>query len=321
MIPPPGERGAALLTVLLLVAVMATVAATALDRVALATHLSANAAVAAQGRQWLAMAEQLAATRVEDLLAADRTQTLAGPWLNQPRTIALPDGGLIRARVRDGGNCFNLNSLATRTPSGALAADPRAVTQFTSLMMLLGLDPGIAGRVAASATDWIDSDSVAQPGGGEDVGGRLSANSRMADASELKAVGGVTAQTYLALAPFVCALPDSEPTTLNVNTLLPEQAPLLAMLAPQQIGLDRARAQLSGRPAAGFGSVVNFWATGAFADLDPPAEAATQVKVRSSWFLLQAEVIGGGLELGTRSLIDARNDQARVVGRAYGSSW
>ena len=48
MIPPRHERGAALLTVLMLVAVIATVSAGVLDRLTVATRLAGNAGVAAQ---------------------------------------------------------------------------------------------------------------------------------------------------------------------------------------------------------------------------------------------------------------------------------
>ncbi|WP_294174037.1 type II secretion system minor pseudopilin GspK [uncultured Sphingomonas sp.] len=322
MIVPASERGAALLTVLLLVAVMATVAATALDRIAIATRLTGNAATVAQGHQWLAMAEQLTATRMEDLLAADRGKTVAGSWLGTPRTIALPDGGRIRARVRDAGNCFNLNGLVTRAQDGSLVANQLVVAQFTGLMGQLGIDSGRAAGIAQAAADWIDSDFMPQPQGAEDSayagGGRQAANAAMADVSELRAVVGVTNEAYVALRPWICALPVHEPSSLNVNTLLPEQALLLAMLAPQQIGVAQARAQLAGRPVEGFSSTVDFWKSGAFADLTVPPEAASQVKLRSAWFLLEAEVGGRGLQLGQTSLIDAREKRARVVRRAYG---
>jgi general secretion pathway protein K len=75
MTPRYQERGAALLTVLMLVAVIATLAATSLDRLTVATRLTANANIAAQGRQWLGLAEQLAAVRLEDLAAADAART------------------------------------------------------------------------------------------------------------------------------------------------------------------------------------------------------------------------------------------------------
>ena len=97
MIAPANERGVALLSVLLLVAVMATVAATALDRIGIGTRLAANAATVGHGRAWLESAELLATTRIEDLLAADETKTLGAGWLGLERRIALPDGAVVRA--------------------------------------------------------------------------------------------------------------------------------------------------------------------------------------------------------------------------------
>ena len=49
-----GERGAALLAVLLLVAVMAVIAASALDRLMLATRIAGSAATVDQGRAYAA---------------------------------------------------------------------------------------------------------------------------------------------------------------------------------------------------------------------------------------------------------------------------
>ena len=68
---PPDERGAALLTVLLLVAVMAVIAATALDRLTLATRIAGSAATVDQGRAYSFAAEQIALRRVADLVGRD----------------------------------------------------------------------------------------------------------------------------------------------------------------------------------------------------------------------------------------------------------
>ena len=59
-IPPQSERGAALLTVLLLVAVMAVITATALDRLRLSTRLAVNGAAMAQARAYSLAAEGIA---------------------------------------------------------------------------------------------------------------------------------------------------------------------------------------------------------------------------------------------------------------------
>src|SRR3546814_7515548 len=87
----------------------------------------------------------------------------------------------------------------------------------------------------------------------------LPANGKMADVSELRAVRGVTPKIYARLRPWVCALPVTDPVKLNVNTLAPEQAPLVAMLLPGEITIAEARAVLAARPAGGYGSSVRFW--------------------------------------------------------------
>ncbi|HUE78647.1 MAG TPA: type II secretion system minor pseudopilin GspK [Sphingomicrobium sp.] len=302
MTVPPSQRGAALLTVLLLVAVMATMSATALDRIGVATRLAANVTTIAQARAWLGTAELLAAARIEDLLAADQAQTtLAGGWLGVERSIALPDGAIVRARVEDGGNCFNLNGLVERQPDGRLAERPRGREHFANLMTLLGIAPGEAERIASSAADYIDS-------------------GMMADASELRAVAGVTPRHYAILERWVCALPTDQPAAVNVNTLLVEQAPLLAMLAPEVVDVARARAQLSARPADGYGSVLQFWNAPALRGLEIPEAVAQQVQVRTSFFTLRAVVGAGDVEVQESALIDARATPARIIRRQWGEA-
>ncbi len=320
---PPHERGAALLTVLLLVAVMATVSATALDRLTLATRLTGNAAVAGQARQWLGMAEQLAAVRLEDALAAspDRT-TLAGGWLGTARTIALPDGGQVTARVTDAGNCFNLNSLASRNPEDrAFYPRPSAITQFSALMIAVGIDSARAGQIAASAADWIDSDTLPIPGGAEDSAyagsGRAPANGSMVHESELFGVAGMTPEAAALVRPWVCALPDHGLSPININTLAIEQAPLLAMLVPGQMTVEQARAALAARPAGGFDSVNAFWQSPVFRGMALPQESTAQVTLRSDWFRLEATVANAGVAVGQTALLRAKDGKVRLIRREW----
>jgi general secretion pathway protein K len=322
MSPRPEERGAALLTVLMLVALIATLAATVLDRLTVSTRLAANSGIAAQGRQWLAFAEQLAAVRLEDLAAADRTRTLAGPWLAARREVRLPDGGLLTAEVRDGGNCFNLNSMVRADPAGGLMVVPRTVQQFSALLGLLGSDKGEADGIAEAAADWIDSDDLPLGGGAEaaSYGGSSwrPSNALMADESELLAVRGMTPELYSLAEPFVCALPDPSPSAINPNTLLPEQAVLVAMLAPGAISVELARALIAARPAAGWDSSVAFWAPAVQSGVTLPEDAASQIKLKSRWFELLATVDQSGQQLSSTSLIDVTPPRARIVRRRYG---
>lgn len=322
MTPRPHERGAALLTVLMLVAVIATLAATSLDRLTVATRLAANAGIASQGREWLGLAEQLAAVRLQDLAAADPVRTLGGAWLGQVREIRLPDGGTLRAELRDGSNCFNLNGLARAQIDGTTVADPASVQQLSQLFLILGVDGTRAASIASAAADWVDSDRIPLPAGTEqaDAASRWPpANAPFADVSELGAVQGVTPDLLGVVSPFLCALPEAGSQAINPNTLLPEQAPLLVMLAPERLSLSAARALIAGRPLAGYESSVAFWqASGIPANTLPPA-AGEQIRLKTRWFELRAQVSNAGQSLSSSSLLDVRETGARIVRRRYGS--
>ncbi|SFP74384.1 type II secretion system minor pseudopilin GspK [Sphingomonas rubra] len=318
MRPADGERGAALLTVLLLVAVIAVMAGAMLEKLRLSTRMSANAAAGEQARAWAVAAEALAQIRIGDLLArAPNRVTLAGGWSGRPFGLPLTDGGVATARVTDGGNCFNLNGLVTEVAPGVYTAEPAQRVQFARLMRLVGVPALIAEQVAGAAADWIDSDDEQQVGGAEDSRytgqgtGYRTAGTLMADVSELRAVAGVTPEVFAQLRPWICTLPVAAPSPINVNTLLPEQAPLLAMMS-QTVSVDVARRQLAKRPPQGWGDAGTVWAGVAA----PPSSA--QLAVTSGWFRLAIDVTTPGAQLEERALIDATRLPVRLVSRQWG---
>lgn len=315
-----GERGAALLTVLLLVAIVAVMAATALERLRLSTRLTANAVALDQARGLALAAETLATGRITQLLrqSPDRV-TLAGGWSNQPYTLPLPGGAAV-LRVTDGGNCFNLNGLVTEL-DGKYVADPTAVAQMARLARLLNV-PGGEG-IAAAAADWIDSDDLALGTGAEDGAYQglatpyRTAGTLMVDPSELRAVAGVTSDAYAKLRPWLCTLPEAKRAMINVNTLTPEQAPLVAMLLPDTLSVQAAAAGLLRRPPNGFSDTQDFWKIFAASGITDPL-AEQQTGVVSTWFDVRIDVTVAGSELQERALVDATTLPARLVSRQWG---
>lgn len=323
---PSRERGAALLAVLLLVAVMGALAVAALERMRMATALAFNSAGLDQARAFAVGIESLLALRVDDLIALspERT-TLAGGWNGQMRRLPLPGGGIAEAVIRDGGNCFNLNSVVDGNLPTALTPRAVGVAQFAALMRLLEIPEGSAREIAEATGDWVDSDSNPARGGAEDQSyGRAvtpyrTGNTMMADVSELRAVAGMTPEIYERVRPWLCALPSTELSSININTLYPDQAPLLAMLAPEQIGLETARRVIAERPAAGWPSLVDFYRVPALASVLLPSDVQLQPQLRTRWFRLDLKVALPGAELMETALIDARIAPARVVSRRWGS--
>lgn len=323
---PDHERGAALLAVLLLVAVMGAIAAAAFDRLRLSTALAVNGAALDQARAYAVGLETLMAVRVDDLTGADPEVTpLEGDWNGAKRPIPLPGGGRAEAALGDGGNCFNLNSLVEGNAVEGYMPRPAAAFQFVGLMRTLGVADEAARRIADGATDWIDSDGNASAQGAEDAayaGGERPyrpANALFAERSELRAVAGVTGEVYERLRPFLCALPATDLSPINPNTLAPVQAPLLAMLAPGMVAPEQARGLIASRPQGGWRSAEDFWARAAQAGLPAAGDALGQVSLATRWFAVELAVEHGGAEVIETALIDARLRPARVVARRWGT--
>ena len=327
MNPPvrSSERGAALLAVLVLVVIMSAIAAGAFERLRLSTAMAMNGAALDQARGYALGVEDLLALRIDDLASEDAyVTTLAGDWNGTARRIPLPGEGLAVGTIRDGGNCFNLNSLVQGTAATALVQRPAGIEQFVGLMLVIGLPEPAARRIAAATADWIDSDSETGPQGAEDSaysGGEpayRTGNTLLADPSELRAVAGIAPEIYRQLRPFVCALPNSDMSPINVNTLLPRDAPLVAMFAPRQTNVERARGLIGARPPAGWRNTYDFWRSAQVAGLETNADPMSQLQLKTYWFTIDLSVVFQDAEIEEWALVDARLAPAKVVARRWG---
>jgi len=325
---PGREQGAALLAVLMLVGVMAAIAATMLERSRMSTRLVSNLLAREQAGALLLVAETLSLARL-DRLAKDSGRNAA--WQGQPILLPLPQaqtqpGGSASITPEDGGNCFNLNSLVAQAGPDALVSRPLGLAQFVSLMQLLDVPQPKARQIAAAAADWIDSDQQPQALGAEDsayaVRGHLTGGTLMAEASELRAILGVEPALYQRLRPFLCALPVATLSPLNLNSLRPADAPLLAMLLPETLGPPLVRLQvaqqvIAERPRGGWGSVADFANAPRLRDAPLAADALQQLAVRTTWFQLALEVRSGDMVLPATLLVDATQGPARVALRRW----
>lgn len=320
---PTDREGMALLTVLLLVAVMAAVATALLDDVRTSIRRGANVESVAQARWYALGAEALAKRQIVRLRRDNPSRIPIDPQWNG-RGLAFPiEAGEIRAVVRDGQACFNLNSVAEGYGAFLTRRD-RGVTQFIALARAAGVPDGQARTIAASLVDWVDADAAPQPGGAEDAvyasrspayrtGGVM-----LSEVSELRAVNGVTPEAYRALRPYVCALPTTDLSPINVNTLTPEQAPLLVMLTEGALSLSNARSVIAQRPRDGWSDAGAFWGLSAFRDFTTPPEVYDQVGVDTRYFDLTTEVAFAGARIVRSALLHA-GDDGRV--RTVAARW
>lgn len=317
------REGMALLTVLLLVAVMTVVAVLILDDIRFSVRRTTNVETQGQAQWYAAGAEALARRQIADLMAADPARTPVEPRWNG-RVLSFPiEDGSIQAVVTDGQACFNLNSLVLGQDED-LVANPEAQARFVALGAAAGLPRGRMTALAAALTDWMDGDADASPGGGEDARyAGLAAPYRtggvmLADVSEMRAVAGVDDALYRRLRPLVCALPVSGVSPINLNTLTAEQAPLLVMMTGSALGLNGAKAAIAARPPGGWATTDAFWDQPALRGVTADETMRGQASLLTRFFDLRVDVdYGDARAVRTALLYAAPDGGVRTVVRRW----
>ena len=306
MSPRGTQRGVAVLTAMLVVAIGTIIAVNLLWQGTLDLRRTESALAADQGLMFMQGAEAWAADILrQDLVDSPASDNLSEQWATQLPPLPV-DGGTIIGKLEDLQGRFNLNNLVK--PDGT--ENPLARQQFERLLMVLQIDPGLAGAVV----DWLDADNdIRFPTGGEDVtyAGAdppyRAADTMITSASELMAVNGFKREIYTTLAPYVTALPIG--TKLNVNTA---SAVVLASLS-EDIDISTAEGLVQQRNDA------------AFVDIDKTFEGLVDPKVLkeidgvSQHFLLTATVTLGTNQLTMRSILQRdASGVTRALFRSFG---
>ncbi|UXA70339.1 type II secretion system minor pseudopilin GspK [Xanthomonas prunicola] len=322
---PARQRGVALLTVLLLVAVMTLLMAAVLDDVRFGLRRSSNGEAMTQA-QWYALgSEAVARQRLQALAKRDPLRTtLDGGWNDQPMRFPL-DSGAVSVRVRDRGGCFNLNSVVVGAPEQWQRSDEGA-RQYRALLEVLGVASQQAQALTDALVDWLDSD--AQPGaqGAEDdrylqasVPLRTGAT-LLAGVSELRAIVGYTPQLIAQLQPYVCALPEGRLSPVNINTLRLEDAPVLVALTGGALALPAARRVIAARPAGGWRDIRMFLSQPALMQAELSNAVLEQFELRTHYFSLYSQVDHAGAQVMLEALLQQETaGRVRLVARQWGS--
>lgn len=211
-ISPSAQRGLALITAMLVVAIAATTAAyLSLDQ-QIWLRQAQNLSDRAQAEVVRAGALEWAITILaKDAKNSPQSDNLTEGWAQPLPPLAVEDGQ-VTGHIRDAQGLFNLNNLVRNG-----APSPSDTGAFRHLLQSLGL-PDHTDAVI----DWIDADNNTSAAGAEDIDylqAKISyraANQPMQSVEELRLVRGFTQEMVEKLRPWVTALPQS--TEINVNT-------------------------------------------------------------------------------------------------------
>lgn len=292
------QRGVAVVTAILVVAVAASAATWMLAQQSATLNQTALSASRAQadlfaqaGLDWARgiLAEDARSSAVDTL-----EEAWARPLAGLPVERAVVGGAIVDAQSR-----FNLNNV--------VANGRRSDADVLLLARLLGT-LGLDESLAAAVLDWVDGDAdLAGQGGAEDsyylslARPYRAANRPIAQVEELYLVRGFDAAAVAKLRPFVTALPAR--TAVNANSA---PAPLLEAILPE-LSRDEVAELVRSRRATPFKDRADFKARAAKA---PAASVDAHLDVKSAHFLVQVGVTQDDVQVALEALV-ARAEPGR----------
>jgi general secretion pathway protein K len=306
------ERGVALLTAIILVALATILAAGIAFRNGLTARRTASAFMFDQAVQYAAATEAMAAYVLREDRKDNQRDDYSESWARPygPVELFAGSGIWLEAQLDDAQGRFNINNLVNAEG----IARPEVIEQFKRLLAALELEPKWATLLA----DWIDAD--VEPNGfegGEDTlylaqsPAYRAPNAPVASVSELLALPGFGMERYTKLAPYLTALPPGTP--LNVCTAA--GIVIDALTEEQEYGLDEQRLSKT-RESGCFPTRADLQSK---VKPDHWATLQYQVSDKSEYFRLRSFVAIGTTEFALYSLLKREAAGVRPILRSYGT--
>jgi len=215
---PARSRGVALITAMLITAIIASLAAGLSWNNALDVRRTMVLLFHEQGMQVALGAESWIRNILRDDAIESTTDHLGELWASELPGLPVDNDsvqGAVTGNIQDLQGRFNVNNLIAQNGE----VDEDVLEQFRRLLRALDLDP----RLAGIAADWIDADQNASfPDGAEDpiytgfTPPYRAYNRQLTNVTELAALEGMDKASFDILLPHVTALPGRTP--INVNT-------------------------------------------------------------------------------------------------------
>ncbi|ENU26543.1 type II secretion system minor pseudopilin GspK [Acinetobacter modestus] len=308
------QRGVALLTILVMVALATILAATIAKR---QTNTAENTGYLMRQDQSLLYAKSAEAffseLLIQDSDNGSSIDHLQENWAKPMPPFPVEDGS-VSGKLLDESGKFNLNNLVKADGN---QVDDSARRWFEKLLQRVGLP----AELSQAVIDWQDTnDEVTGAMGAESSyyqgldPAYLTPNTKFHSIEELKLVRGFEGKNYDLIKPYVTALP--EQTKVNMNTA---PALLLASIDPK-VDVKAIEQQLKVKETelTHFNNVDDLWKLSAFSGIDEQSktDAASLLDSKSNYFTAQIEVMLSERKRQFTSLMMRKDKQVIVYSRS-----
>lgn len=320
------SRGAALVIVLFIVALAAVIAVEMSANLMVQVQRSTNIQGQQQAKWYAYAGEELAIKALmQNKKDNPNITTLSQAWAQQSENVYPVDNGTLEGKIIDLQACLNLNALAIKPDSNSTNKTNVAHKAFFALLENIEDLPSDESEeaMADSVFDWLDENSITYRSGAEEDEylsreyPYMSANNLFASVSELRLVKGFNPLVMEKVLPYVCVIPGSTLLSINVNTLMPEQALLLSAFI-DQLSLSGAQAVLAARPDEGFENKNDFFEL-------VQQEGGTNIdaiealfSINSDNFKLQTQAHFVDMRFSMTTVLQANNGTVTILARRFG---
>jgi general secretion pathway protein K len=308
------QRGIALITILVMVALATILAATIVKRQAATAERTAYLMRQNQSLMYAKSAENFFAELLsDDAKNASEVDHLQESWA-QPMPAFPVEDGQVSGVLQDESGKFNLNSLVTA--EGAVNENAKAWFE----LILKRAD--LPAQLSEAVIDWQDEDEIPSGAMGAESGyyqslpnAALPPNRKFHDVAELKLIRGFEENKYKLIAPYLTVTPLLD-SRVNINTasafLLASIDEQLDVNAVQQL-LDQRQAKLEY-----FAQVTDLWSLEPFAEVDADKRNLFNglLGVKSSHFKARVEVVLSERKRQFSSDLIRRDQQVYVAYRS-----
>lgn len=324
------QRGVALITVMLIVALCAVIASQMSARMQMQLQRSANMTFNQQAFWYAMAAEELTKRVLITAFEEDTEVTHLGQIWAKGETTYPVEQGEITGEITDLQSCLNLNALR-KPPDSSTTASSKELPARVALETLLinlqmdGVSQFEAESMVESLTDWLDeNDELTGSGGAEDndYASRefpyLAANNFLASVNELRVIANFTPAIINEIAPYVCIIPFSEQHMININTIDAQQPELLQALLDSTA--EEAEQVLGARGEEGFDTIDDFYNLPEIIKLKLSDSIKEQFVVDSEYFTLKASTSFNNSFFAMKSVMKVTNNKyidviSRTIGR------
>ena len=300
------ERGVILISVLLIVLVLSAIAMSIGNNFLLAFKRSIYQDLQSNSFELFKNIESISLKRIEEKNRfGSQALTKDDPLFKDTFYFELPNGQLY-AQISDASNCLNINSVVSLSNKNYVQ-NPKGMAALKKYLMYKEFDERDIDSLIDQMIDWIDIDNQPRQGGLEDYfytgplhnPQQYTSKRLFYDLSELKNLPAFRKFNWDNVSNYLCSIPLSGNSKVNINTLNMEDSELLSSLLPN-VTVKDAEAIIASIPQEGFVDISQLMLE--FPGVDFTNSDAT-IFFTSNLFSIKSEIISDDMKISSESIL------------------